>query len=115
MLGTNDTKPQNWKHEIVICTDYRDLVNPFIELESKSSVLFADPARSSGIRISVSWARTPKSKSRSSMPLRGIHAEYTFGTAEFAPQQRIASHPDEADKRDDEACGHAVFVGDVAH
>jgi hypothetical protein len=48
MLGTNDTKPQNWKHEIVICTDYRDLVNPFIELESKSSVLFADPARSSG-------------------------------------------------------------------
>jgi len=43
MLGTNDTKPQNWKHEADFVTDYRDLVKSFTELESKPRVFICRP------------------------------------------------------------------------
>lgn len=43
MLGTNDTKPQNWKHEAEFVTDYRDLVNSFLSLESKPRVFVCRP------------------------------------------------------------------------
>jgi lysophospholipase L1-like esterase len=43
MLGTNDTKPQNWKYETEFVADYRDLVKSFLELESKPSVFICRP------------------------------------------------------------------------
>jgi lysophospholipase L1-like esterase len=43
MLGTNDTKPQNWKHEEEFVTDYRDLVKSFLELESRPKVFICRP------------------------------------------------------------------------
>jgi len=43
MLGTNDTKPQNWKHEADFVADYRDLVNSFLALESKPRVFICRP------------------------------------------------------------------------
>jgi lysophospholipase L1-like esterase len=43
MLGTNDTKPQNWKHEAEFTHDYRDLVNSFLVLESKPRVFVCRP------------------------------------------------------------------------
>jgi len=43
MLGTNDTKPQNWKHEANFVTDYADLVKSFRVLESKPRVFICRP------------------------------------------------------------------------
>ena len=38
MLGTNDTKPQNWSHKDEFEKDYRDLVKTFKELKSKPRI-----------------------------------------------------------------------------
>ena len=43
MLGTNDTKPQNWVHEAEFVADYRDLVKSFLDLESKPRVFICRP------------------------------------------------------------------------
>ena len=43
MLGTNDTKPQNWAHEAEFVGDYRDLVKSFLDLESKPKVFICRP------------------------------------------------------------------------
>ena len=39
MLGTNDSKPQNWAHESEFLPDYRDLVKVFQALETKPRIL----------------------------------------------------------------------------
>ena len=43
MLGTNDTKPQNWKHEAEFAADYRELVKSFQSLKSKPKVFVCRP------------------------------------------------------------------------
>lgn len=43
MLGTNDTKPHNWKHEKEFVSDYRDLVRSFQTLPSKPRVFVCRP------------------------------------------------------------------------
>lgn len=43
MLGTNDSKPQNWKHEGEFVADYTDLVKSFLTLKSKPRVYFCRP------------------------------------------------------------------------
>ncbi|BCX47813.1 sialate O-acetylesterase [Haloferula helveola] len=44
MLGTNDTKPNNWKHfEADFEKDYRDLVGDFAKLESKPRIFICYP------------------------------------------------------------------------
>ena len=43
MLGTNDTKPQNWAHEAEFATDYQDLVKSFLDLESQPKVFVCRP------------------------------------------------------------------------
>ncbi len=43
MLGTNDTKPQNWAYESEFVADYRDLVKSFLDLESKPQVFICRP------------------------------------------------------------------------
>ncbi len=43
MLGTNDTKPQNWKHNAEFFTDYKDLATTFRKLESKPRVFVCRP------------------------------------------------------------------------
>ncbi|MCP5533083.1 MAG: hypothetical protein H7A48_07910 [Akkermansiaceae bacterium] len=43
MLGTNDTKPQNWKFESEFDRDYRDLVKSFLDLPSKPKVFACLP------------------------------------------------------------------------
>ena len=43
MLGTNDTKPQNWKHKAEFEGDYRDLVKSFQDLPSKPRVYICKP------------------------------------------------------------------------
>ena len=43
MLGTNDTKPQNWKHEAEFVADYTELVKSFQALESKPRVYLCRP------------------------------------------------------------------------
>jgi len=43
MLGTNDTKPQNWKYESEFVTDYTELVKSFQALESKPRVYVCRP------------------------------------------------------------------------
>ena len=43
MLGTNDTKPQNWKFEAEFVGDYRDLIKSFQALSSKPKVYVCRP------------------------------------------------------------------------
>ena len=43
MLGTNDTKPQNWKFEAEFAADYRELVKSFQTLKSKPKVFVCRP------------------------------------------------------------------------
>ena len=43
MLGTNDTKPQNWKFEAEFDADYRELVKSFQMLKSKPKVFVCRP------------------------------------------------------------------------
>jgi lysophospholipase L1-like esterase len=43
MLGTNDTKPQNWKFEAEFYADYRELVKSFQILMSKPKVFVCRP------------------------------------------------------------------------
>ena len=43
MLGTNDTKPQNWKHKGEFADDYRDMVRQFLALDPKPRVFICRP------------------------------------------------------------------------
>ncbi|MEY4272633.1 MAG: hypothetical protein RL250_1499 [Verrucomicrobiota bacterium] len=43
MLGTNDTKPQNWKHEAEFDADYKELVKSFQKLSTKPKVFVCRP------------------------------------------------------------------------
>jgi acyl-CoA thioesterase I len=43
MLGTNDTKPHNWRHKDEFVADYTELVNSFLALESKPRVYVCRP------------------------------------------------------------------------
>ena len=43
MLGTNDTKPQNWVHKDEFSADYKKLVKTFLNLESKPRVFVCRP------------------------------------------------------------------------
>lgn len=43
MLGTNDTKPQNWKHEAEFTGDYTELVKSFEALASKPRIYVCRP------------------------------------------------------------------------
>jgi acyl-CoA thioesterase-1 len=43
MLGTNDTKPQNWAHHDDFYADYKELVETFKNLASKPHVFICRP------------------------------------------------------------------------
>lgn len=42
-LGTNDTKPDNWKHKAGFIADYRDLVRQFAELQPSPRIYLSLP------------------------------------------------------------------------
>jgi lysophospholipase L1-like esterase len=44
MLGTNDSKPQNWKFKDRFIGDYKDLIGKFRALESKPRIFLCRPA-----------------------------------------------------------------------
>ena len=43
MLGTNDTKPLNWKYEGDFAADYKELAGRFLELKSHPRIWLAHP------------------------------------------------------------------------
>jgi lysophospholipase L1-like esterase len=43
MLGTNDTKPQNWVHHDEFASDYKELIELFKNLDSKPHVFICRP------------------------------------------------------------------------
>ena len=43
MLGTNDTKPQNWVHQDEFYADYKDLIESFKNLPSKPHIFICRP------------------------------------------------------------------------
>jgi acyl-CoA thioesterase-1 len=43
MLGTNDTKPQNWVHSDQLVTDYEAMIDSFQQLDSKPHVYICRP------------------------------------------------------------------------
>ena len=43
MLGTNDTKPQNWKFKDQFAADYKDLIEQFAKLPSKPRIFICRP------------------------------------------------------------------------
>lgn len=48
MLGTNDTKPQNWSKKDQFAADYKDLIAQFRALESKPRIFVCLPANVPG-------------------------------------------------------------------
>lgn len=50
MLGTNDTKPQNWKLKDQFVADYKDLIRQFKALESKPRIFICRPPYVAGQR-----------------------------------------------------------------
>ncbi len=43
MLGTNDTKPQNWSKKTEFVADYKDLIGQFAKLETKPRIFICRP------------------------------------------------------------------------
>lgn len=43
MLGTNDTKPQNWAHKDTFAADYQDMIKQFAALPSKPRIFICYP------------------------------------------------------------------------
>lgn len=43
ILGTNDTKPHNWKHKDAFTADYQDLIGKFAALASKPRIFISYP------------------------------------------------------------------------
>ena len=66
-LGTNDTKPQNWKFKDEFVADYTELVESFLKLESKPKVYVCLPCPVVGkgnwginepnIQIEIPWVK----------------------------------------------------------
>jgi len=66
-LGTNDTKPQNWKFKDEFVADYKELVESFEKLESKPRIYVCLPCPVVGqgnwgindpnVRIEMAWIR----------------------------------------------------------
>ena len=42
-LGTNDTKPQNWKHGVEYSDDYKSMISAFAKLSSKPKIYICLP------------------------------------------------------------------------
>ncbi len=64
-LGTNDSKPQNWKHKADYVADYVALIKSFQELDSKPTVWVCYPAPAYPGR----WGITDKVMKEEVMPL----------------------------------------------
>src|SRR5690606_3136792 len=43
MLGTNDTKPQNWQFKNEFIADYQNLIGKFRELDSEPKIILCRP------------------------------------------------------------------------
>jgi lysophospholipase L1-like esterase len=56
-LGTNDTKPQNWKHKDEFASDYRDMINCFEDLPAGPRIWICYPVPAYGERWGISDAR----------------------------------------------------------
>lgn len=52
MLGTNDTKPENWKSKEKFIADYKDLIQKFKALNSKSRLFMCHPPAIFGTGVS---------------------------------------------------------------
>ena len=64
-LGTNDSKPQNWKHKAEYVSDYIALIKSFQELKSKPTVWICYPVPAYPGR----WGITDKVMKEDVMPL----------------------------------------------
>ena len=53
-LGTNDTKPQNWKYKDQFFADYSDMIDCFAELPSKPRIWICKPVPAYGERWGIS-------------------------------------------------------------
>jgi len=56
-LGTNDTKPQNWKYKDQFVTDYADMIDRFAELPGKPRIWICQPVPAYGERWGISEKR----------------------------------------------------------
>jgi acyl-CoA thioesterase-1 len=52
-LGTNDTKPQNWKYKDQFAADYADMIDRFAELPSKPRIWICQPVPAYGERWGI--------------------------------------------------------------
>jgi len=56
-LGTNDTKPQNWKFKDEFASDYADMIDRFAELPSGPRIWICQPVPAYGERWGISETR----------------------------------------------------------
>lgn len=66
-LGTNDTKPKNWKHKDEYQPDYLEMIAIFQKLDSKPKIYLCTPAPVVGER----WGISDKTVSEEVIPLIG--------------------------------------------
>lgn len=55
-LGTNDSKPQNWKHKADYGKDYAEMIDSFLALEAKPRVILLLPVPA----VELKWGINPK-------------------------------------------------------
>ena len=70
-LGTNDTKPQNWKHGSEFAADYKDMIAAFRALKSKPKVYICLPVPVFKTR----WGITDKTVNENVIPATKIVAK----------------------------------------
>ena len=103
MLGTNDTKPQNWRHSRAFVDDYVEMIRAFADLESKPRIWICYPVPAFpgrwGIRDSIInpkvLAKIDKIAARTGCPVIDLY-EVLSDRPEFFPD-RI--HPSAAGAR----------------
>jgi len=99
-LGTNDSKPQNWKYKDEFEQDYRDLIQSFINLSSNPKIFLCKPVPAFkimwGIRDSIIVNDIipiiEKIGKEKNLEIIDLHKEFT-GKENFFPD---GIHPNEA-------------------
>ena len=112
MLGTNDSKPQNWRPEDKgkYKKDYLDMINKFKSLESKPRIFICDPPPA----FSVRWGINDTIITNEVMPvIKAVAKEENLTVIDlYHPFVGMSEHFE--DDIHPDSTGAAVLAGEVA-
>lgn len=109
-LGTNDTKPQNWKHADEFAADLKAMVEHFQKIDSKPTVYICKPVPV----YETKWGINEKDLTTGVIPQAEAVAKAT-GTKVIDLYAALSNHPEMfPDKIHPNAAGAAVIAKTVA-